>query len=100
SADGRYVAYSSQDLGPWAWDTNGVRDIFVHDGQTGEITPVSVTPDARFTNQFHSDSCVLSATGRRVAWVLTAPGFFNYSSILWHDLDSNETRVVSHMLAE
>jgi hypothetical protein len=42
SADGRYVAFSSEASNLVANDTNGVTDIFVHDRQTGITTRESV----------------------------------------------------------
>jgi Tol biopolymer transport system component len=47
SADGRYVAFESEasDLVPG--DTNGKRDVFVHDRKTGTTERVSVGPDGR-----------------------------------------------------
>ncbi|HKX61820.1 MAG TPA: hypothetical protein VJS65_08245 [Verrucomicrobiae bacterium] len=97
SADGRYVAYGSLDLGPATGDTNGVQDVFVRDAQTGVAAPISVSPTGAFTNQFHSQSCVLSADGRRISWMLVSPGYQTYSSVLWRDLDTVESRVVGDM---
>ena len=42
SADGRFVAFDSDATNLVSDDTNGVRDIFVHDRQTGVTTRVSV----------------------------------------------------------
>jgi len=42
SADGRYVAFSSRASNLVSGDTNGKRDIFVHDRQAGVTTRVSV----------------------------------------------------------
>jgi Tol biopolymer transport system component len=42
SADGRYVAFTSNATNLVAGDTNGVADIFVHDRQTGTTQRVSV----------------------------------------------------------
>ena len=99
SADGRYVAYASHDLGPSIGDTNGVQDIFVRDVETGLVQSVSVDSVGRFTNQFHSQGCVLSADGRRVAWIMVTPGYYPSSSVHWRDLTTGETRVVSEVFA-
>ena len=42
SADGRYVAFSSEATNMVAGDTNETEDIFIHDRQTGATTRVSV----------------------------------------------------------
>jgi len=42
SADGRYVAFQSGASNLVTGDMNGTYDVFVHDRQTGETTPVSV----------------------------------------------------------
>jgi Tol biopolymer transport system component len=97
SVDGRYVAYGSLDLGPATGDTNGVQDVFVRDAQTGVAAPISVSPSGAFTNRFHSQSCVLSADGRRIAWMLVSAGFQGFASVLWRDLDTGESRVVGDM---
>ena len=44
STDGRYVAFASDATNLVPDDTNGVRDIFVHDNQTGLTERVSVGP--------------------------------------------------------
>jgi Tol biopolymer transport system component len=50
SADGRYVAFKSDADNLVAGDTNGVRDVFVHDRVTGETTRVSVASDGTQAN--------------------------------------------------
>src|SRR5712691_2607153 len=42
SADGRFVAFYSDASNLVAGDTNGSRDVFVNDRQTGETTRMSV----------------------------------------------------------
>jgi len=91
SADGRYVAfYSSADtLVPG--DTNGVRDVFVHDRQMGPTESVSVNPhgiqgDADSTSTSNS----LSSDGRFVVFDSQAdqlvPGDTNFvSDAFLHD---------------
>ena len=99
SANGRYAAYGSLDLGPGLGDTNGVQDLFVRDLTTGLVEPVTVSADGAFTNRLHSQSCVLSANGRRIAWMLVAQGSIGNSSVLWRDLDTGDTRMVGDMSA-
>jgi hypothetical protein len=77
SADGRYIAFSSDAPDLVDGDTNtcpGVwlqpgqcPDIFVHDRQTGDTTRVSVSSQGAETNG-RSDSPVISADGRYVAF--------------------------------
>lgn len=43
SADGRYVAFSSKASNLSPGDVNGVRDVFMHDRQTGQSTLVSIS---------------------------------------------------------
>jgi Tol biopolymer transport system component len=69
SADGRLVAFESMAttlLGPGG-DTNGVRDVYVHDRQTGANERVSVGPNAL---QADGDAVLpaISADGRLVAF--------------------------------
>src|SRR5262249_38885455 len=45
SADGRYVAFSSEATNLVSGDTNGVQDVFVHDRVTGITKRVSVDSD-------------------------------------------------------
>ncbi|GGN58697.1 hypothetical protein GCM10010112_12700 [Actinoplanes lobatus] len=67
SADGRYVAFTSGQHGLVAGDTNGRRDVFVRDVQTGDIERVSVAYDgAQPTGE--SQDPVVSADGRFVAF--------------------------------
>jgi Tol biopolymer transport system component len=67
SADGRYIAFSSSASNLVPGDTNGRRDVFVHDQQTGTTTRVSIASDG---TQGNSDSNYpsISANGRYVAF--------------------------------
>jgi Tol biopolymer transport system component len=96
SADGRYVAYGSLDKWNFPGDTNGVQDIFVRDRANGTEQAVSVSSSGEFTNTLHSFNCVLSADGRHVTYVLGEQfGFQEATTILWHDLQSGQTRAIS-----
>src|SRR4029453_4515624 len=75
SADGRYVAFPSGAPTLVAGDTNGTRDVFVHDRQTGETRRVSVASDSTQGNGSSGTTAnatterpSLSADGRYVAF--------------------------------
>ncbi|MFO0981499.1 MAG: calcium-binding protein [Planctomycetota bacterium] len=71
SANGRYVAFTSEATNLVPSDSNHVNDVFVHDRVTGETTRASVDS---FGNQ-GDDSvgrCLLSADGRFVAFTSSA----------------------------
>ena len=67
SADGRYVAFTSQAGNLVTGDTNGRADVFVHDRQTAKTTRVSpyVAGDQ---SDLGSDSPSISGDGRFVAF--------------------------------
>lgn len=67
SADGRYVAFQSYANNLVAGDTNGVKDIFVHDRQTGVTTRVSKASDGTQAGA-GSDRVAISADGHYVAF--------------------------------
>ena len=67
SANGQYVAFESLASNLVSDDTNGVRDIFVHDRETGETTRVSVAADGTEANAKSSDAAI-SAEGSYVAF--------------------------------
>jgi archaellum component FlaF (FlaF/FlaG flagellin family) len=67
SADGRYVVFESQASNLVPGDTNRSSDIFVHDGQTGRTSRVSVSSRMRQGNGA-SYSPAISADGRYVAF--------------------------------
>jgi Tol biopolymer transport system component len=67
SADGRYVAFHSEATNLVEGDTNGVTDIFVHDGVTGMTTLVSVSSDGTQGNG-GSLFPAISADGRYVVF--------------------------------
>jgi Tol biopolymer transport system component len=68
SADGRYVAFSSEADNLVEGDTNGEADIFVHDRKTGEKTRVSVSSDGTQGNNHSGPAASVSADGRYVAF--------------------------------
>ncbi len=72
SADGRFVAFSSEASTLAAADGNGVRDVFVHDRATRETSRVSVAADGAELGGW-SAMAAISGDGRRVAFVSSAP---------------------------
>ena len=67
SDDGRFVAFRSDATNLVAGDTNGVRDVFVHDRQTGATERVSVDSAGAQGND-RSDNPDISRDGRFVAF--------------------------------
>lgn len=67
SANGRYVAFESLANNLVDDDTNGVRDVFVYDRETGETTLVSVAADGTQGNATSSNAAI-SADGSYVAF--------------------------------
>jgi tricorn protease-like protein len=89
SADGRFVAFLSYASNLVPGDTNDVRDIFVHDRQTGQTTRASVSSSGDQGNS-ESNSPSISADGRSVAFQSAAsnlvPGDTNgYQDIFVYD---------------
>jgi Tol biopolymer transport system component len=83
SADGRYVAFTSEATALVAGDTNHEEDIFVRDRVAGTVQRVDVTsagaqaPANSTSNQFGADDPAISADGRYVtfwSWHALAPG--------------------------
>lgn len=71
SDDGRYVGFLSQATNLVAGDTNGMRDAFVHDRDTGETTRVSVSTGGTEGDQ-PAFELALSGDGRYVAFSSSA----------------------------
>jgi len=99
SADGRYVAYSSDasDLVPE--DNNDVRDVFVHDRQIGTTERVSVDSAGNQGN-WHSADPAISGEGRFVAFDSGASSLVvgdtnGVSDIFVHDRQTGATQRVS-----
>jgi VCBS repeat-containing protein len=99
SADGRYVAFSSNASTLVAGDSNGALDVFVHDRQTGETQRVSVAIDGTQGNGA-SDRPSLSADGRYVAFsslarTLVPGGTSGPQHVFVKDRQTGETGLVS-----
>jgi len=71
SSDGRFSAFYSDASNLVAGDTNRARDVFVHDGQTGETARVSVDSSGAEANG-DSFAPAISADGRYVAFSSSA----------------------------
>jgi Tol biopolymer transport system component len=99
SADGRYVAFDSFASNLVSDDTNGMRDVFVYDRQTGQTSRVSVASDGTQGNGM-SDQPSLSADGRYVAFSSIATNLIdNDTNQIWdifiHDRQTKQTNRVS-----
>jgi Tol biopolymer transport system component len=99
SSDGRLVAFSSNASNLAAGDTNSSDDIFVHDGQSGATTRVSVST-ARVEANGGSFSPALSADGRFVAFLsdasnLVAGDTNGFRDVFVHDRQTGSTTRVS-----
>ena len=102
SADGRYEVFTSSasDLVAGMSDTNGSSDVFVRDLQTGVTTLVSVNTAGTAAGNGASDSGVISADGRYVAFRsyatdLATPATDGNSNIFVRDLQTGVTTLVS-----
>jgi Tol biopolymer transport system component len=96
SADGRFVAFSSNATNLVPNDTNGWMDVFVHDRQTGQTSRVSVASDDTEGNgrSGHRGLCV-SPNGRFVAftseaWNLVPGGSYSRGAFV-HDRQTGQT---------
>jgi Tol biopolymer transport system component len=99
SADGRLVAFFSYSDNLVEEDTNRVRDVFVHDCQSGETKRVSVSSDGTQANGSSYD-LLISANGRFVAFASDASNLVSgdtngVSDVFVHDLQGGETVRVS-----
>ena len=98
SADGRYVAFSS-DYGMVPEDTNGVTDVFIHDRETGKTARVSVDSAGNQGNA-SSRRPGMSADGRFVAFESSASNLVSDDTnsipdVFVRDLQTGETTRVS-----
>lgn len=99
SGDGRFVAFESHDATLVPGDTNGFKDIFVYDRESGAIARVSVATDGAQANS-ESQQPGISRDGRWVAFHSFAsnlvPGDTNgvYDTFL-HDRQTGITTRVS-----
>ncbi|HEC17763.1 MAG TPA: hypothetical protein ENI97_00270 [Gammaproteobacteria bacterium] len=99
SADGRYVAFSSDASNLVAGDSNGRTDVFLHDAQTGTTTRVSVDSAGGEGNQV-SIAPSISADGRYIAFMSAADNLVaGDSNVGWdvflHDTQTGATTRIS-----
>jgi Tol biopolymer transport system component len=99
SADGRYVAFESSASNLVGGDTDGWRDIFIHDMQTGQTTRVSVTSNGTQANG-NSVKPSISADGRYVAFDSYASNLVSGDTngtddVFIHDMQTGQTTRVS-----
>jgi hypothetical protein len=99
SGDGRYVAFASEATNLVSGDTNDVRDIFVHDRQTGQTTRVSVDSSGAQANN-SSGAPSISNDGRYVAFSSGATNLVGNDTngkgdVFVHDRQTGSTTLVS-----
>jgi len=96
SANGRYVAFQSDATNLVLGDTNTLKDIFMHDNQTGETIRVNLSTEGDQTLGGGSDRPTLSADGRYVAFQSDATNLVlgdtnALKDIFVHDNQTGET---------
>lgn len=99
SADGRYVAFSSEATNLVPGDTNGTHDVFVHDRQTGTTERVSISSNGEQGNNFSVEPS-MSADGRYVAFASVASNLVagdtnSVTDVFVHDRQTGSTERVS-----
>jgi Tol biopolymer transport system component len=99
SADGRYVAFESDASNLVAGDSNGMRDIFVHDLSTGVTERVSVDSNG-FEANGPSYFASISADGRWVAFESDATNLVpaernSVRDVFVHDRQTGQTKRAS-----
>jgi Tol biopolymer transport system component len=99
SADGRFVAFSSQASNLIAGDTVGNEEVLVHDRQTGETRRVSVDSNGIAPTFADSNRASITADGRYVAFqsgaALAAGDTNSAADVFVHDRQTGETHRVS-----
>jgi Tol biopolymer transport system component len=86
SADGRYVAFQSSSDNLVPGDTNSMRDIFVHDRQTGVTERMSVSSSGIEGNRESGGTARISGDGRWVTFVSAADNLVPGDTNGWHDV--------------
>jgi len=85
SANGRYIAYTSQASNLDAADSNSSNDVYVYDRQTGSTELVSVANDGT-QGDSHSSTPSLSEDGRYVAFHSIATNLVEGDTNNWQDV--------------
>lgn len=98
SANGRIVAFVSDDSDLVPNDTNGQFDVFVHDICSNITRRISVASDGREANSY-SNQAAISADGRFVAFISNASNLVSsdtngVADVFLHDLRTGMTRRV------
>lgn len=99
SADGRFVAFHSEAANLVAGDTNGAKDVFMHDRQTGQTIRLSVNSLGGQGNAF-SEFPEISADGRFIAFSsgadnLVAGDVNGYLDVFLHDRQTGQCTLIS-----
>jgi len=99
SSDGKLVAYRSEATNLVTGDTNGARDIFIHNTETGETTRLSQTETGGETNA-DAEPATLSADGRYLAYTSFATNIVSGDTngrrdVFVHDTIADEVKRVS-----
>ncbi|MCL4261755.1 MAG: PD40 domain-containing protein [Anaerolineae bacterium] len=99
SADGRYIAFSSDANNLVGGDTNGVRDIFVHDRVTNTTQRVSIRTGGEQANS-PSFSPAISDDGQIVAFYSLASNLVSNDTngradVFAHDRQTGQTSLMS-----
>lgn len=99
SDNGRYVAFHSGATNLVSGDTNGKRDVFLHDTQTGTTTRVSTHTNGTQGNDTSSFANI-SANGQYVVFFAAATNLVSgdtngQDDVFRHDIQSGETIRVS-----
>jgi Tol biopolymer transport system component len=100
SANGRFVAFTSDDVNLVTADTNNVADIFVHDIVTKKTERVSVATGGGQANDESGEFISISGDGRYVAFVskasnLVANDTNGVADLFVHDRTTNVTRKIT-----
>jgi Tol biopolymer transport system component len=99
TADGRYVAFTSEASNLVSADTNDTKDIFVHDRQVGQTKRISLASDGAQANSW-SVWPSISADGRYVVFESNASNLVSddtngFDDVFVHDRQTAQTTRVS-----
>jgi len=97
SANGRYVAFTSEGTNVVAGDTNEAQDVFVRDRITGATTRVSISTRGTQANSSSFGPAAISANGRYVAFSSLATNLVAGANggVFVHDRVTRTTKLVS-----
>lgn len=98
SADGRYVAFTSEASNLVAGDTNSRSDVFVKDMQTGDIARVSTNSVGGQGDNDSGDSSI-SADGRYVTFISLANNLMPGDTNIFYEVfvKDTQTGAISHI---